>query len=72
MYFLKTKDQLLKHFKKFHVMAEREKVKPLKCLCTDNGGEYTSNEFKSYCFKKCIRHKKTIPSTHNKMVWKRG
>ena len=44
-------------------MAEREKGKPLKCLCTDNRGEYTSNEFKSYCFEKCIRHEKTVPST---------
>ena len=40
VYFLKTKDQVFEHFKKFHVMVEREKGKPLKCLCTDNGGEY--------------------------------
>ena len=63
VYFLKTKDQVLEHFKKFHAMAEREKGKPLKCLCTDNGGEYTSNEFKSYYLEKCIRHEKTVPST---------
>ena len=44
-------------------MVEREKGKPLKCLHSDNGGEYTSNEFKSYCSKKGIRHEKTVPST---------
>ena len=44
-------------------MAEREKGKPLKCLCTDNIGEYMSNEFKSYYSEKCIRHEKTVPST---------
>ena len=63
VYVLKTKDQVFKHFKKFHAMVEREKGKPLKCLRSDNGGEYTSNEFKSYCSEKGIRHEKTIPST---------
>ena len=63
MYFLKTKDQVFKHFKKFHTMAEREKGKPLKYLCTDNEGEYMSNEFKSYCSDKGIRHEKSVPDT---------
>ena len=44
-------------------MVEREKGKPLKCLHSDNGDEYTFNEFKSYCFEKGIRHEKTVPST---------
>ena len=34
VYFLNTKDQVFEHFKKFHAMAEREKMKPLKCLRT--------------------------------------
>ena len=44
-------------------MAEKEKGKPLKCLHTNNGGKYMSNELKSYCSEKGIRHKKTIPGT---------
>ena len=44
-------------------MAKREKGKPLKCLRTNNGVEYTSNEFKSYCFEKGIRHEKTVLGT---------
>ena len=44
-------------------MVEREKGKPLKCLRSDNEGEYKSNEFKSYCSEKGIRHEKTIPGT---------
>ena len=44
-------------------MVEREKRKPLKCFRNDNGGEYTSNEFKNYCSKKGIRHEKIVPST---------
>ena len=44
-------------------MVEREKGKTLKCLYTDNGGEYTFNEFKSFCSNKGIRHEKTVPIT---------
>ena len=62
-YVLITKDQVFKHFKKFHVMVERKKGKPLKCLHSDNGGEDTSNEFKSYCSEKGIRHEKIVPGT---------
>ena len=60
---MKTKDQVFEHFKKFHAIVEREKGEPLKCFCSDNGGEYTSNEFKSYYFEKGNRHEKTVPGT---------
>ena len=60
---MKIKDQVFEHFKKFHAMVEREKGKPLKCLRSNNKGEYTSNEFKSYCFEKGIRYEKTVPGT---------
>ena len=35
----------------------------LKCLRTDNGGEYTSLEFKTYLAKEGIRHELTVPKT---------
>uniref|UniRef100_A0A2N9GZE0 Integrase catalytic domain-containing protein n=1 Tax=Fagus sylvatica TaxID=28930 RepID=A0A2N9GZE0_FAGSY len=62
-----AKDQVFQLFKKFHAMVEREKGKFLKCLRTDNGGEYTSNEFENYYSKYGIRHEKTVPGTpqHN-------
>ena len=63
VYVLKTKDQVFEHFKKFHAMVERERGKPLKCLRSDDEGEYTSNEFKNYCSEKGNRHEKTVPST---------
>ena len=67
VYFLKRKDQVFQYFKKFHAMVERSTGKPLKCLRSDNGGEYTSHEFKSYCSEHGIRHEKTVPGTpqHN-------
>uniref|UniRef100_A0A2N9IIJ6 Integrase catalytic domain-containing protein n=1 Tax=Fagus sylvatica TaxID=28930 RepID=A0A2N9IIJ6_FAGSY len=62
-----AKDQVFQLFKKFHAMVEREKEKSLKCLRTDNRGEYTSNEFENYCSDYGIRHEKTVPGTpqHN-------
>lgn len=48
-------------------MVERQIGKLLKYLRTDNGSEYTSNEFKKYCAQHGIRNEKTEPSTpqHN-------
>lgn len=45
--------------KKFHVLVERETGKNLKCLRTDNEGEYTSKAFEEYCMKHVMRHEKT-------------
>ena len=35
----------------------------MKTLRTNNGGEYTSNEFVSYLKKEGIRHEYTVPKT---------
>ncbi|KAH9302162.1 hypothetical protein KI387_013745, partial [Taxus chinensis] len=35
----------------------------LKCLRTDNGGEYCNNEFDDYCSKNGIRRQKTVLGT---------
>ncbi|CAL5393971.1 unnamed protein product [Camellia sinensis] len=48
VYVLKTKAEVFQHFQTFHAMVERKTEKKLKCLRTDNGGEYTSKEFKAY------------------------
>jgi len=65
--FLKINDQVFQYFKRFHAMVERSTDKPLKCLRSDNKGEYISHEFKSYCSEHDIRHEKTVPGTpqHN-------
>ncbi|KAM1487717.1 hypothetical protein ACFX2I_001756 [Malus domestica] len=67
VYLLKSKDQVFQTFQEFHAMVERETGKPLKCLRSDNGGEYTSHQFREYCVKHGIRHEKTVPGTpqHN-------
>ena len=45
VYVLKTNDQILEKFKEFHVLVERQSGKKLKCICTDNGGEYCGPMF---------------------------
>ncbi|KAL6124894.1 hypothetical protein ACLB2K_077402 [Fragaria x ananassa] len=40
------KDQVFQTFKVFDAMVEREMGRTLKCLRSDNGGEYTLNEFR--------------------------
>lgn len=66
-YGMKNKSDVFEIFKRFHAMVERQTGKLLKCLRSDNGGEYCSWEFKDYCSKHGIRHEKTVPYTpqHN-------
>ena len=65
-YTLRTKDQVADVFKQFHASVERETGKPLKCIRTDNGGEYMGS-FHWYCRNHGIRHQRTTPKTpqHN-------
>ena len=42
-------------FKKWKALVENETRKKLKCLRSDNGGEYCSKEFDNYCSYNGIR-----------------
>ncbi|GAA0139540.1 hypothetical protein LIER_01062 [Lithospermum erythrorhizon] len=66
VYPLKTKNQVYEIFKQFHMMVEREMGESLKCIRTDNGGEYIG-EFDQYCKMHDIRHEQSVPKTppHN-------
>ena len=44
------------------VSVERETGKKLKCIRTDNGGEYIGS-FHEYCLRQGIRHQRTPPKT---------
>jgi transposase InsO family protein len=61
VYLLKQKSQAFETFKKFHLWIENEAQSLIGTLCTNNGGEYTSNEFESYLFQHEIKHQTTIP-----------
>ena len=62
-YTLKTKDQVLDVFKHFQANVEREIGRQLKCVRSDNGGEYIG-PFDKYCTNHGIRHEKTVKKTH--------
>ena len=62
VYVLRSKDQVLEKFKEFQASVERQTGKKLKCIRTDNGGEYRG-PFEEYCRKQGIRHQKTPPKT---------
>jgi transposase InsO family protein len=49
IYFLKTKDEVFSRFHEFKALVENHIGKKIKVLRSDNGGEYTSNEFKDLC-----------------------
>jgi transposase InsO family protein len=46
--FLKKKSEAFEHFKIYIEMVEIEKDLKIKCLISDNGGEFTSKEFMDF------------------------
>ena len=48
MYLLKEKREVLKYFKLWKAVAEKQSEKKLKIFRTDRGGEYLSREFKTF------------------------
>ena len=61
-YILNSKYQVINVFKKFYALVQRYTGKKLKCIRTDNGGEY-SGPFDIYCKEHGIRHQTTPPKT---------
>ena len=63
VYFLKNESDVFETFKKWKAMVETEIGLKIKCLRSDNGGEYIDGGFSEYCATQGIRMKKTIPRT---------
>ena len=68
VYMLKRKADVLNVFKQFKVMVEKRTGKSIKCLRTDNGGEFTSVEFEQYCKDEGIVRHKTVAYTQQNGV----
>ena len=47
--FLKEKSEAFMKLKAFKELVENEANHKIKCLRSDNGGEFTSNEFNKFC-----------------------
>jgi hypothetical protein len=61
VYFLKSKDEVLGKFKEFKTLVENLSERKIKILRSNNGGEYTSNEFGSFCKDVKIKRELTTP-----------
>lgn len=61
--FMKEKSEALAKFKIFKNKVEGEIGSQIRCLRTDNGGEYTSDEFFQYLKVSRIRRQFTCPNT---------
>lgn len=62
IYFLLNKSNVFGTFKKWKNLVENQPGLQLKCLRSDNGGEYSSNEFEEFCAVNEIR-RQTVPGT---------
>ena len=49
IYFLKRNDEIFSKFKEFKALIENHTEKKIKTFQSDNGKEFTSNEFKELC-----------------------
>jgi transposase InsO family protein len=62
-YPIERKSDAYEVYVQWQAQVERESGKKVKTLRTDNGGEYTSNTFKTYLRTLGIRAETTIPHT---------
>ena len=63
VYCIRRKYDIFETFKKWKALVENEIGNKLKCLRSDNGGEYYSKEFDSCCSYHGIRREKTVSGT---------
>ena len=61
IYFLKRKDGVFERFKEFKALVENLSKNKIKILRSNNGGEFTSNEFNDFCKEDGITRELTIP-----------
>ena len=72
VYFLKQKSEAFEKFKSFHLLIENEVKEKIGTLRIDNGGEFTSNEFKKYCMDNGIKiHLTNVYTPHQNGVVER-
>ncbi|KAE8674537.1 hypothetical protein F3Y22_tig00111745pilonHSYRG00059 [Hibiscus syriacus] len=60
---IKKKSDVFSTFKNFKAWVELDSGNKIKCFRTDNGGEYTSEEFDDFCRKECIKRQFTVANT---------
>ena len=63
VYFIRKKSDVFEYFKEFKTMVEKQMRKCIKILRSDQGGEYTSGAFDSYCKNNGIVQQFKVSST---------
>ena len=63
VFFLKQKGDVFSTFKDWKTMTEKQTRRQMKCLRTDNGLEFCSNEFNTLCKKEGIVRHHTVHHT---------
>ncbi|KAH9667565.1 retrovirus-related pol polyprotein from transposon TNT 1-94-like protein [Citrus sinensis] len=63
VYPIKKKSDVFPVFKEYKARVELESGKKIKCLRTDNGGEYTDGEFLAFCKQEGIQRQFTVAYT---------
>ena len=53
----------MQRFQEFKALVENQTGRRIQALRSDNGGEYTFNEFDEYCRHEGIRRHSTVPYT---------
>ena len=61
IYCLKIKDEVFNKFKELKSLIENHTKNKIKNFRSDNGGEFTSNEFKELCRDSEVKRGLTIP-----------
>ena len=61
IYFMKNKDELFIKFKEFKALIKNHTENKIKTLQSDNGIEFTSNEFKGLCKESGIKRELSTP-----------
>lgn len=59
--FIKTRNEVLENFKIFVNFVENKLQKKVKCIQSDNGGEYVNEEFDKFLKEKRICRRLTVP-----------
>ena len=58
---MKNKDEVFESFKYFKALIQNLSERKINILRSDNGGEFTSNEFNDLCKEAGIKREFTIP-----------
>jgi transposase InsO family protein len=63
VYFLKEKSEAFEKFKTYKILVDNETYLKIKCLRSENGGEFTSKEFIQFCENHGIKRNFSSPTT---------